>query len=106
MSKLEETPQKRGRGRPKGVKNKRKYVSAIESLDQLTPKAVEKLESILDLKISGTTPAQVLAAAKLVLELASKEYERELSQLEDEDAPTGKDKGDDDETIVSLVAVR
>lgn len=98
------TEQKRGRGRPKGSRNKRKYVSAIDSLDDLTPKAVEKLEQILDQKISGTTPAQVFAAAKLVIELAEKQYEKELLAEEgSEDTP--KESAEDTAPVIRLTAV-
>jgi hypothetical protein len=94
--------QRRSPGRPKGAKNKLKIDDAIKSLDDLTPKAVQKLEAILDAKIKGTTPVQILNAAKLIIELSLKERERE------EESPTlsksDSDGADDGAPLISLKA--
>ena len=63
-------------GRPKGSPNRNKLDISMDNLLKLTPKAVQKLEDILDESIKGTTPAQVLQAALKILELAAK-YETE-----------------------------
>jgi hypothetical protein len=96
------TQEKRGRGRPKGSRNKRKYVSALDSLDDLTPKAVRKIREILDEDIKGTTPAQILAAAKLVLEIAEKQAQKEeaADSAEEQEKPSV----DNDFPVVRLSA--
>lgn len=72
---------KRGRGRPPGAKNKvvpedkDPFLSSMTSITELCPKAVRKLEAILDQKLDNTSVNQVLTAALKVLEISAKQRE-------------------------------
>lgn len=67
----EETPIKRGRGRPPGSLNKnRAFSEHAAEINALTPKALSVIKKFLMGNVDGMTPQQLLTAATKQLEIA------------------------------------